>query len=575
MSSRNDGRFIGHAPHTEGEKACGSSDGLALYEKPDGKIDGYCWVCEKYVSNDVTEKAKRSHLFVRSKSPEEIAAQLYAIWKDMPTKPLVDRGIRQEIAAHFGVKVAVDQADGITPIEHYYPYISKESRALSAYKVRRVKDKGFYSIGSMKDIMLFGQMQAESSGSKKIFITEGECDAMALYQALIDKQRGTQWEDLRPAVVSISRGASKEDGATKVINELGQHIAFFNRFEEIIFVFDQDVAGENSAKEASKLFPGKAKIAKLAMKDANDMLLAGKGSDLAKAVLFQAQAHKPSSIVAVGDVFERARQKATWGIEYPWKELTRLTYGIRAELIGVGAGVGCGKTTFWHVLESWLMNKGFKIGSFMLEEPNSKTLKMIAGQQTGIEFHNPEAAYTQEQLDSALKNLEGKILMYSHNEDRTWDSIKQAIRHMVLVEDVKFIFLDPISAMTYHLNSSETNDELNMIFGELAGMVEALQFTCFFSSHLNEPKTGDTHEEGGRVKSAQFTGSRAMQKWSHYIIGLERNTQAEDEIIRNTMTVRVLKDREYGNTGNFQLFYDRNSGTLIEPSYDKPEGVNY
>ena len=572
--SKDNGKFIGHSPHDDPE--CGSSDGLALYEHEDGSVDGYCWVCEKYVRDEEKIKiARKSNLFVKAPSQEEISAKLWNIFQNYPTGALTDRGIRAEVATYFGVKIAVDPANGQDVIEHYYPYIAIKDKSLSAYKVRKVKDKGFYSIGKMQETMLFGQFQAESTGVKRVYITEGECDAMALYQALIDYQKGSKYADMRPAVVSITRGASKEANATKVVNELGQHTAFLNKFEEIIFVFDQDQAGENSAREASKLFPGKAKIATLSMKDSNAMLQAGKGNDLAKAVLFQAQGIKHSGIMQVHDIFERARLKAQWGVKYPWPTLTKLTFGIRSELIGVGAGVGCGKTTFWHVLEDWLISLDQKIGVFMLEEPNAKTLKMLAGQRTGIEFHNPQADYTQEQLDTALKSMEGKILLYSHNEDKTWESIKQAIRHMVLVEGVKYIFLDPISAMTYHLSSSETNDELNRIFGELAGMVETLNFTCFYSSHLNEPKTGDTHEEGGRVKSAQFTGSRAMQKWSHYIIGLERNTQADDETIRNMMTVRILKDREYGNTGSFQLFYDRSRGTLLEPDYSKPEGVTY
>lgn len=571
MSGNSQGKFIGHAPHEK----CGSSDGLALYEKENGVIDGYCWACSEWQPSEVTEQARHSNLFVKTKSPEEIAQRLNDIYSNYSAKPLVDRGIRQDVLEYFGVRVGTDPSDSSKVIEHYYPYVAMDDKSLSAYKVRKVEDKQFYSIGKMQKTLLFGEYQAAHTGSKKVFITEGECDAMALYQVLMDQQKGTQWESYRPAVVSLSRGADKSEEATKVINELGEHIDFLNRFEEIIFVFDQDQPGENSARAASKLFPGKAKIANLPLKDANEMLLAGKGKELQRAVLFTAQAHKPSSIVTVEDVYEKARAKAQWGIKYPWPTLTRLTYGIRHELIGIGAGVGCGKTSFYHELESSLIGIGMKVGVFMLEESNAKTLKMLASKFAGINFHDPEAQYTQEQLDNALKSLSDKVLLYSHNEDRSWDSVKQAIRHMVLVEGVKVIILDPISAMTYMYDSSKTNDVLNGIFGELAGMVETLGFTCFYSSHLNPPESGPPHEEGGRVKAAQFTGSRAMIKWSHYIIGIERNTQAEDETTRNTATFRVLKDREYGNTGNFLVYYDKVHNTFLEPVYEKPTGVTY
>jgi hypothetical protein len=65
-----------------------------------------------------------------------------------------------------------------------------------------------------------------------------------------------------------------------------------------------------------------------------------------------------------------------------------------------------------------------------------------------------------------------------------------------------------------------------------------------------------------------------MIKWSHYIIGLERNTQAEDIDERNTMTCRILKDREHGNTGHFTIKYNRETGEFIEPPVHE-SGVAY
>ena len=556
----NQGQFIGHTAH----EACGSSDALALYEHSNGTTTGYCWACSAWIAPERAKAVDKSRLLVRRRSPEETVAEIVRIYNSMPVMLLKDRAITEPTAKVFGVRAEVAESDGHTVVKHFYPYYKKG--VLSAYKIRRVKDKGFYSIGDMTGCDLFGQTQAEQTGSKRVFVTEGECDAMALYQAITEHQKGTKWEAYRPAVVSLAKGADKSAEGTKVLNELGAQKDFFNRFEEIIFVFDQDEAGEQSAKVASQLFSGKAKIAKLPLKDANEMLQANRSGELYKAVLFQAQAHKPSSIRSVADVFEQARKKATWGTKYPWPTLTRMTYGIRrGELIGVGAGVGCGKTAFWHELEFFLMMQcQEKIGVFMLEEPNGKTLKMLASKIAGKNFYSPETTYTQEELDAAILALDGKIVLFNHSEDRSWETIKLAIRHMVLVENIRFIILDPISALTYMFDSSRANDELNKIFGEVAGMAETLGFSLFFSSHLNPPDSGQPHEEGGRVKAAQFTGSRAMIKWSHYILGLERNTQAPLPDERNTSTLRVLKDREYGNTGTIALFYDDEKRTFLE-----------
>jgi len=49
------------------------------------------------------------------------------------------------------------------------------------------------------------------------------------------------------------------------------------------------------------------------------------------------------------------------------------------------------------------------------------------------------------------------------------------------------------------------------------------------------------------------------------VIGLERNGQHENEVMRNTTTVRVLKNRFAGITGPATyLYYDKTTGRLTE-----------
>ena len=102
----------------------------------------------------------------------------------------------------------------------------------------------------------------------------------------------------------------------------------------------------------------------------------------------------------------------------------------------------------------------------------------------------------------------------------------------------------------------------------------ALELGVFihFISHLTRPGNGATpHEEGGRVKQAQFRGSNAIGMWSHFMFGLERNTQGEEEEDRLT-TFRCLKDRNTGQaTGRtLKLDYDRDTGLLFEATSSTP-----
>jgi twinkle protein len=74
------------------------------------------------------------------------------------------------------------------------------------------------------------------------------------------------------------------------------------------------------------------------------------------------------------------------------------------------------------------------------------------------------------------------------------------------------------------------------------------------------------------VKQVQFRGSNAIGMWSHFMFGLERNTQGEDEESRMT-TFRVIKDRNTGQaTGKtITLGYDTETGRLYDADGFVPE----
>ena len=64
---------------------------------------------------------------------------------------------------------------------------------------------------------------------------------------------------------------------------------------------------------------------------------------------------------------------------------------------------------------------------------------------------------------------------------------------------------------------------------------------------------------------SELRGSAAIAQLSDIVIGLERNQQDDDPIIRNQTTLRVIKNRFSGLTGKAcRLQYDSNTGRLTE-----------
>ena len=166
-----------------------------------------------------------------------------------------------------------------------------------------------------------------------------------------------------------------------------------------------------------------------------------------------------------------------------------------------------------------------------------------------------------------ILSLTDKVFLYDHFGAKNWDVIKNKMRYMVQGLGIKDIFLDHLTALV----AQEDNEykALNRIMEELSTLTEELGCTIYYISHLRK-SGGVPHEEGGRVSADQFKGSGAIVFWSHFLFGVERNQQAEDDDEKNTSTFRVLKDRYTGlATGTtFKLYYDNPTGRCQERDED-------
>jgi twinkle protein len=457
------------------------------------------------------------------------------------------RGLSEETCSKWGYKIGKDKHGTWVHIASYV-----KDGQIVAQKIR-YKDKTFKVLGDAKSMGLYG-MHLWRDGGKRVVITEGEIDALSVSQV-----QNNKW-----AVVSIPNGCQ----AAK--KSLSANLEWLEQFEEVVLMFDNDEPGNLAVEECVSLFtPGKCKVARLPLKDANAMLLADRGAELISAI-WDAKVYRPEAVLSVADAYEEAIKVPTMGIPWCWDSLTKLTYGIqRKTSYYLGAGVGIGKTNWAKELQSWLVNThNLKVGVFMLEEPVGKTLKGIAGKFVGKAFHRPDLSFTPDELKAAIDSLDDKVFLYNHPHSGTdWDSIKSAIRYMVVSLGVKDIFLDNLTVMVAHLPATEANDEVNRIAQEISKLLQELDFTLYGFSHLNKPDKGEPHEMGGKVLESQFTGSRGLMRFGNYMFGLERSKDPElPKEERNLAHMVLLKDREYGNVGRFPIFYNDETDQFLEPN---------
>ena len=315
------GQQIDIIPHE-----CGGS--VKVFDK-DGEISGYCWSCGTYVPDPYQDKPKDfKPPAPQRKTEQQIQEELQEI-TELNTVDDTERKLGRRSLEYFGIKTQLSEYDGTSITAKFYPY--REQGVLKAYKVK-THDKKFYSIGDMNNVDPFGWETLYKCDNHTLYITEGEDDAAALLKALI-----AAWNKKKPpAIISVPSGAA----STKALQRRAADIN--RRFKQVILVFDQDEAGQKGARKAAGLLDN-CKTASFELKDANDMVKAGRTDELVKAVMFEAQPLVSGRCIRSSEAWHLAEAKVEWGLDWPWPSLTELTRGRRrGEVYYIGAGVKMG-----------------------------------------------------------------------------------------------------------------------------------------------------------------------------------------------------------------------------------------
>lgn len=516
--------------------ACGSSDAVGVNEDN----SWYCFSCQTHGQN-----------YDGDYEGEYMTEQkVSAIKTEGILGALSDRKISADTAKKYGVTIRKNVDGSIK--NHLYPYYKDGEQV--AQKVRNVQDKDFRIEGTVRDAELFGANTVRDKG-KFITITEGECDAMAAYELL-----GSKW-----AVVSVINGAASAP------KDIKRNLDFFDGFETIVICFDADKAGRDASKKVAELFPpSKAKVMTMpsGYKDANDMLRDNKKQAFTDA-WWDAKLFAPDGIVRGDDMWGVVTEEINQSfVEYPWQGMNELTYGIRThELITITAGSGMGKSQFIRELVYYLMNTDEgNVGLLMMEESIRRTGLSLMSLSANQLLHLPDVHMDKEELkkhyDATLGT--GKVFLYDSFGSNSIDNIVSRVRYMAKGLDCKYVFLDHISILVSDQQNGDERKALDEIATKLRTLVQETGIALFMVSHLRRPG-GTSHEEGGMTSLAQLRGSAGIGQLSDMVIGLERNGQDDDPIIRNTTTIRVLKNRFSGLTGPAcYLYYDKDTGRMTE-----------
>jgi twinkle protein len=505
----------------------------------------YCFSCQTRFPSNIDYKDREFNQVEKKK--------VYTLdIEKLRTTGIKERKISKEVSEFFGVKFAFNEDGEVST--HYYPY------GEGIYKVRQLP-KSFSCIG--KPTTLFG-MDKFTSGGKRLIVTEGELDAMAVAQASLDK-----YGKIYP-VVSIPSASN--------VKTLLTHRDWIRGFDTVVLCLDNDEAGEKAKADAIKYVGAdKVRLAKLPVKDPSQMLLEKGGQQLLVAI-WEASKYTPVGILGRDELWEALKAyNDIESIPYPpcLDALNTKTKGMREnEIVLFTSGTGSGKSTIlreivWHIIDTTKE----MVGIVALEEAPAETTRKLAGIPLNV---NPSfRELTESELEAGFRAVFGddRIMVLDHQGSMEDSTLFEKLEYMAL-SGCKYLFIDHITILVSEgVDGLTGNEAIDKTMNDLLRLCKRYPVWIGLVSHLRKTPTGKTSFEEGQLPSLDdIKGSGSIKQISNDIIAFARDMSNDDDRIRNHIKMRVLKSRFTGLTGNVPgVDYDYPTGRLEASIFMQPD----
>lgn len=539
-------------------------DNLIVYEDG-GK---FCFKCNKTVELSSTYKE------LYNKEVKELVFPVTDYSKekwendkqDLTTDPKGFRGLKKSTCDAYRVHHKIGPDGKVA--KQYYP-ISKDNQ-FSGVKIRTNPVKGFYAEGTNDtECDLFGQALFTKSTSKIIAVASGELDALSVFQMLEDARKPDY------TTIPVVSGTMGEAGSIK---QYKNNYEFFNRFEKIILIPDQDEAGQAAIEKIAQSLPkDKLWIVDLPTKDANKMLEDGRQKEFVTAFLWKHRHYSPAGIHGSDTIYDKILEKAlTPKIPFPpfLERINEVSGGgmVAGSIINVLAGSGSGKTTLVNQIVEYLVKNKYNPGIVSLEADLGDYGENILGvhiQEKLQLIKDPQEKYeylSSDKIKQAAQELfydeEGKPSFYVIDERGDYENLQPRIEQLIITCDCKIIVVDVLSDV---FEGATLEFQSKWMAWEKA---ICKRYGCIFINviHSRKPAGGQKSASKGAVLTEEdMAGSGSQYKSGSLNIILARDKSSEDEFIRNIVEVHLSKNRQTGWTGIVgHLYYDMEKHTLSD-----------
>lgn len=412
----------------------------------------YCHHCGWHGGLGNTDKEKheaKQHFqmpkFIRS----EITDQKVIKW-------FSERGISERTLSHFGIKSGLAWMQGpngggkTNTIQ--FPYYMDGQVVNVKY---RTGDKRFRQEKNARKCFFNFDGAMKSSGNR-LYICEGEMDALAIYEAGFS------------SVVSVPDGAPSADAQTFTTKFDFLHGAepLFEKYDWIVLCGDDDAPGKTLINELSRRI-GKDKCMVVewpdGCKDANDVLMK-KGAEQLYLCLKEAKLIPIDGIKDVNSLWDSVMESLEWpeygGVQLGW-ENAKDKFKVEEGQLTIVTGIPShGKSTFIDALRVnlWRFYGWPSVVVSPENYPVESHLKLL------IEMYAKENAHKicKDILPSIKSAMEGGFYFIQPESDEemlTVDLILEKARSIVYRYGVRILVIDPWNELDHAQSSNEREDQ--------------------------------------------------------------------------------------------------------------------
>lgn len=493
----------------------------------------------------------------RPKELKELTAPVIEFFKTrgISHHTLLKYGVRESRAWFHEYKA---EADCIA-----FQYIKNNMRVATKYRdagKNMTQDKGgekcFYNFDALAKV------------PKKLYITEGEIDALTLLECGFTD------------VVSVPDGAPSPDSKnfeSKFNFLTDEAMKLIDQVNEVVLVVDSDLAGRLLEAELSRRI-GLDKCLRIqypeGCKDINDVLVK-EGPEAVEDTCINAQ-HFPVSGLntfndyhqEITDMFNGVQQEHfSTGHPHMDKHLK-----IKTGQLNIVTGTpGSGKSEWVDdVMINTIQNHDLKWGVFSPENyPATVYFRKLAEKYENTNFSN----FTQERLNNSVAELSEYVnLIVDNDEDEvTMDYLFKRIRALVFRKGIRAVIIDPWNEISHNIGTRE-DIYLAKVLRKIKRFIRKYNLSFWLVCH---PKNPQKDKDGNYYKSTAYdiAGGYTWNAKGDNIFSVWRDRQNKKKPVE--VDILKIKYKTDGELGTCYYWYQYATGKFqsCKSSLDDPTEV--